>query len=110
VLFENYEREATLSKSPSKQAHDKRTRKLFEACWGSSARVENLDRRDWDRYISQRRTGCLRHDGDARKAKGVRDRVIEYDLRFLLAVCNWAETVRVKGRPMIERSPFRAPC
>jgi integrase len=33
--------------------------------------------------------------------------VIEFDLRFLLAVCNWAETVRVKGFPMLERNPFK---
>lgn len=107
TLFDNYEREVTPAKSPSTQAHDKRTRILFEKCWGGGALVENLDRRDWDRYIQQRRTGALRHAGDARTVSGVRNRVIEYDLRFLLAVCNWAETVRVKGRPMLERSPFR---
>jgi len=107
VLFENYEREVTPTKSASKQAHDKRTLKLFEKCWGSSISVKNLDRRDWDRFIQRRRSGELRHDGDDRKKKGVRERVIEYDLRFLLAVCNWAETVRVDGQPMLERNPFR---
>ena len=33
--------------------------------------------------------------------------MIEYDLRFFLAVCNWAETVRVKGEPLLDRNPFR---
>ena len=33
--------------------------------------------------------------------------MIEYDLRFLLAMCNWAETVRVKGVPLLERTPFK---
>jgi integrase len=33
--------------------------------------------------------------------------VIEYDLKYLLAVCNWAETVRVNGSPMLKRNPFR---
>lgn len=106
TLFDNYQREVTPTKSSGVQAHDKRTRKLFEACWGN-AKVKNLDRRDWDRFIQQRRTGALRTEGDSRKTKGVRDRVIEYDLRFLLAVCNWAETVRMNGVPMLERNPFK---
>lgn len=111
-LFDNYEREVTPTKAVTTQAHDRRTRTLFEKCWGASAVVKNLDRRDWDRYITQRRSGALRPEGRGAKAKekreaGVKNRQIEYDLRFLLAVCNWAETVRVKGVPMLERSPFR---
>jgi integrase len=107
TLFDNYEREVTPTKSASKQAHDKRTRKLFEGSWGSNSAVKNLDRRDWDRFIQQRRAGALHHGGDDRKVKGVRDRIVEYDLRFLLAVCNWAETVRVNGQQLLERNPFR---
>ena len=69
--------------------------------------MTNLDRRDWDRFVQRRRDGTLRPSGDQRKARGVRDRVIEYDLRFLMAVCNWAEMVRVHGEPLLERNPFR---
>jgi hypothetical protein len=107
ALFDNYEREVTPTKNTSKQAHDRRTRRLFETCWGAPAKVNNLDRRDWYRFIQQRRSGALRHAGDDRKKKGVRDRVIEYDLRFLRAVCNWAETVRVYGQPLLAQSPFK---
>ena len=106
ALFDNYEREVTPTKSASKQAHDRRARKLFEVCWGN-AKVKHLDRRDWDRFIQQRRIGALKPPGGHRKTKGVRDRVIEYDLRFLRAVCSWAETVKVEGQPLLERSPFR---
>lgn len=111
-LFENYEREVTPSKSVTTQAHDKRTRALFERCWGPDAKVKDLDRRDWERFIAQRRSGALRPAGRKAKATekreaGVKNRVIEYDLRFLMAVCNWAETVRVKGTPMLGRNPFR---
>ena len=99
------------SKGAKAQEHDKCARRLFEMCWGSGAVVKNLDRRDWDRFIVQRRSGALRPGRSAKtKAKqeaGVRDRAIEKDLRFLMAVCNWAEVVRVKGRPMLERNPFR---
>src|SRR5579884_1584379 len=107
ALFDNYEREVTPMKAPGTQKHDHCARQLFESCWGSGARVKNLDRRDWDRFIQQRRNGALRPSGGYRKTKGVRDRVIEYDLRFLLAVCNWAETVRVNGQPLLDRNPFR---
>lgn len=107
ALFDNYEREVTPTKSAGVQKHDKRARKLFEECWGAGPKVRNLDRRDWDRFIQRRRDGTLRPKGDQRKVKGVRDRVIEYDLRLLMAVCNWAETVRVNGQPLLERNPFR---
>ena len=107
ALFDNYEREMTPTKSVGKQAHDRSAAKLFVRCWGVTAKVPELDRRDWERFIKQRRSGELRPEGDCRKAVGVRDRVVEYDLRFLLAVCNWAETVRVNGKPMLERNPFK---
>jgi integrase len=113
ALFDNYEREVTPTKGDSAQTHDKRARKLFERCWGKDAIVRLLDRCDWDKFIQQRRSGELRPEGGKRKrsknakARPVRNRVIEQNLRFLLAVCNWAETVRVKGRPMLERNPFR---
>lgn len=106
ALFDRYECEVTASKSPAKQEHDRRTRALFENCWGGSAHVSELDRRDWDRWITQRRCGALRCPGDSRKKAGVRDRVVEYDLRFLMAVCNWACTVRERGRQLLERNPF----
>jgi integrase len=113
-LFDNYEREVTPTKGVSGQAHDRRARKLFEQCWGGDAVVKNLDRSDWDRFIKVRRTGELRPEGGKRpdnekksKARPVRNRVIEQNLRFLLAVCNWAETVRVNGLAMLERNPFR---
>lgn len=46
-------------------------------------------------------------EGDKPKLRPVRDRVVEYDLRFMRPVCNWAETVRVNGPPLLERSQFR---
>ncbi|HEV8496776.1 MAG TPA: tyrosine-type recombinase/integrase [Gemmatimonadaceae bacterium] len=57
--------------------------------------------------VSASIVGALKPDGGHRKTKGVRDRVIEYDLRFVLAACSWAETVRVNGTPMLERNPFK---
>ncbi len=104
-LFDNYEREVTPRKSEQKQQHDRAARALFEACWGPMALVKELDRRDWDRFIEER-SGRLRPAGRD-SVGGVRNRMIAYDLKFLMAACNWAEVVRVKGRPMLERNPFR---
>jgi integrase len=38
---------------------------------------------------------------------GVRDRQIEYDLRFVMAVCNWAVAVRESGQMLLAGNPFR---
>jgi integrase len=105
-LFDIYEREVTPFKSVGTQHHDRRARALFERCWGSATAMKNLDRRDWDRFIRQRRIGQLRPERGYHKG-GVRDRQIEYDLRFLLAVCNWALTVREQGQPLLTSNPFR---
>jgi integrase len=98
-LFETYETEVTPTKAPATQAHDRRALKLFRKCWGGSAVVSSLDRRDWDRFIQLRRTGAL-------TGYKARDGVIGQNLRLLLAVMHWAEAVRVKGKPMLERNPF----
>ena len=105
-LFDTYEREVTPFKSVGKQQHDRRTRRLFERCWGQASLVKNLDRRDWDRFIRLRRSGQLRPERGYHKGR-IGDRQLEYDLRFLLAVCNWALTVREDGRPLLTVHPFR---
>lgn len=105
TLFDMYEREVTPTKSPGKQAHDRRTRALFERCWGSTTKVKDLDRRDWDRFIVQRRSGALRPPGGYHSG-GVRDRQIELDLRFMLAVIHWGEGVRERGHVLVVRNPF----
>jgi integrase len=106
TLFDMYEREVTPFKSAGVQLHDRRARQLFEQCWGAAAQMKDLDRRDWDRFIRLRRSGQLR-PGQSYHQGGVGDRQIEYDLRFLLAVCNWALTVRVEGELLLATNPFR---
>jgi integrase len=105
-LFDMYEREVTPSKSVGAQKHDRRARALFERCWGTATVVKELDRRDWDRFIRLRRAGQLRPQHGPHKG-GARDRVIEEDLRFVIAVCNWALTVRENGEPLLTSNPFR---
>lgn len=105
-LFDMYEREVTPSKSMGAQKHDRCAQALFERCWGGASVVKALDRRDWDRFIRLRRAGQLKPEQGRHKG-GVRDRIIEQDLRFLIAVCNWALTVRENGEPLLTSNPFR---
>lgn len=105
-LFESYEREVTPSKSEGKQKHDRRCAGLFLRCFGDGRHPDSLTRREWDRFIQDRRSGKLRPEGS--KPRRVRDRVIAYDLSWLLAVLNWA-TMASDGRGgvLLERNPLR---
>lgn len=113
-LFDIYLREVTPAKGDSKRAHDVRTAALFKRCFGADRKVSTLNRRDWDRFIQERRGGVLRQAGRHRRKKkdgctaGVRDRQIAYDLKFLLSVLNWA-TLSGDGRgaPLLERNPLK---
>lgn len=112
-LFDIYLREVTPAKGESKRAHDRRTAQLFKRSFGASRKVSTLNRRDWDRFIQARRRGTLRPLGRKTQSKekreaGVRDRQIAYDLKFLLAVLNWA-TLSGDGRGgmLLERNPLK---
>ena len=77
--------------------------KMFLGCLGRGRRPATLSRRDWDRFIRARRAGEVGPSG-----RPVSDRTIEYDLRFLLAVLNWATRSRdEEGRLMLESNPLR---
>lgn len=122
-LFDRYDREVTPTKAESTQEHDRLSRWLLERCWGAHAKVRTIDRRDWDRFIQQRRSGALHPPPRAKSAapqqeapaakkvpakpRPVRDRTIAYDLQYVLAACNWALTVRERGQPLLERNPLK---
>ena len=107
ALFDNYGREVTPTKSTSKQGHDRRAMRLFLSFLGPSRKAATLDRRDWDGYVAWRSRGGDTRGGRA-KGRPVRPRVIEYDLRFLHAVLNWAVTVRdPAGSFLLDRNPLK---
>lgn len=92
ALFEIYEREVTPEKGRTSQKHDRAAAALFQRCWGAQCLVTQLGQIEWGRFIRARRCGALAGAG------AVGNRTIEYDLRFVLAVLNWA----VKGRLLRE--------
>ncbi len=107
TLFDNYLREVTPAKSAGKQRHDVRAAGLFLTCFGRDRKVVTLSRREWDRFIAERRRGALRPHGVA-EPRTVRDRQIAYDLRFLLACLNWATLAGDDaGGTLLERNPLK---
>ena len=106
MLIEIYLGEVTPKKSAGTQKHDKTTARLILRCFGRNRRPCDLHRRDWDRFISQRRTGELAPPGGP--PTGVGPRPVERELRWLLAVLNWATRSRDDGGSlMLERNPLR---
>jgi integrase len=107
TLFDIYGREVTPTKSPGTQQHDRACVAMFLQFLGAERDARSLNRRDWDRFIQARRAGTVAPAGKRIPAP-VRNRQIEYDLRWLLAVLNWATTARDDaGSSLLERNPLR---
>lgn len=110
TLFDIYLREVTPTKGDGKRAHDVRAATMFKQFFGGNRKASTLNRRDWDRFIHDRRRGAVRHGGrfGEKKSAGVRDRQIAYDLKFLMAVLNWATlSGDGHGALLLERNPLK---
>lgn len=108
TLFDIYVREVTPQKGRSARNHDERAVTLFETCWGRDRVVETLSRRDWDRFVQERRARGDRRKGAMAAGRPIGNRVIVQNLKFLLAVLHWAEVAGdVAGRRLIERNPLK---
>lgn len=111
-LFSLYLQEVTPEKSESKQEHDKRAARMFMDFFGPDAAVERIGvggqttteigRKRYAAFLKARREG---------KVKGfprpVGDRTIEYDVKFMLAVLNWATVEQEDGTILLQRNPWR---
>ncbi len=120
-LIDNYLREVTPSKSESKQLHDRRTGQLLLKFLGSDFQVKRLSRIEWDRFITDRRSGRLRHqnrqpregrDAKQRRAKRpvrlVGPAQVARDLCLLRAMLNWATMAKdARGEPLLVRNPLK---
>lgn len=107
-LFEMYEREITQQKGTAgTRQHDRTCAKMMLAFLGADTDPGKLSRTQWDRFIAARRTGIVR-PASVKKPRRVGERAIQYDLKYLSAVLNWA-TVASDGRggPLLERNPCR---
>ena len=103
TLFDIYGEEVTPTKVERVRHWDRTATRMFLDFLGRDRRPETLSQRDWDRFIRERRSGRVGPSG-----KPVANRMIECDLKFLLAVLNWAvKSKDEQGRPLLEANPLR---
>ena len=103
TLFDIYREEVTPTKADQSRQYDRAAMRMFLGFFGRDRRPETLSQRDWDRFIRERRAGRVGPSG-----RPVSDRMIEYDLRFLIAVLNWAAKSRdEKGKLLLDSNPLR---
>ena len=103
TLFDIYGEEVTPTKSRSSRKYDRAAMKMFLRFFGTRRKAATLSQRDWDRFIRARRAGTT---GGNRQPAG--DRTIQRDLKFLLAILNWAARSRdEEGRLLLESNPLR---
>ena len=102
-LFDIYEEEVTPTKAKRTQERDRVAMRMFLDFLGPHRRPETLSQRDWDRFIRERRAGRVGPSG-----KPVSNRMIECDLRFLVAILNWAARSRdEQGRLLSGSNPLK---
>ena len=103
TLFDIYGEEVTPTKAERSWKYDRAAMTMFLRFFGKHRKAATLSQRDWDRFIRARRAGTT---GGNRQPAG--DRTIQRDLKFLLAVLNWAARSRdEEGRLLLESNPLR---
>jgi integrase len=105
-LFEIYGEEVTPEKGERTRKHDKAASKMFERYFGADRVPATLNLLDWERFIRDRQAGRI---GPGEPPwKPVSARTVERDLRFLLAVMNWATMAGDgQGGVLLERNPLK---
>ena len=102
-LFDIYGEEVTPAKGTHSRGHDRAATHMFLLFFGRKRDPATLSQRDWDRFIRARRAGRTGPSG-----KPVSDRTVECDLKFLIAVLNWAARSRnEQGRLLLDSNPLR---
>ena len=103
TLFEIYGEEVTPTKAETSQRSDRAATRMFLRFFGRGRNPASLSQRDWDRFIRARRAGRVGPSG-----RPVSDRTIEHDLKFLIAVLNWAAKSRdERGTLLLASNPLR---
>jgi len=103
TLFDIYGEEVTPTKGRYSRGHDRAATRMFLRFFGRNRDPATLSQRDWDRFIRERRAGRIGPSG-----KPVSDRMVECDLKFLIAVLNWAARSRDdRGRLLLDRNPLK---
>ncbi|MYG34286.1 MAG: tyrosine-type recombinase/integrase, partial [Gemmatimonadetes bacterium] len=103
ALFDIYGEEVTPTKGVKTRGRDRYSTEMFLRFFGRDRDPATLSQRDWDRFIRARRAGRAGPSGQP-----VRNRTIDADLTFLMAVLNWAARSRDdRGRLLLDRNPLK---
>ena len=107
-LFDIYGEDESPEKAETTQQHDRAALEMFERYFGRDRQAASLTKRDWNRFISDRRGGRVAPAGST--TEGVRNRIIQQDLQLLKAVLNWAvdSGLLPEGNPFVGKR-FRLP-
>jgi integrase len=107
ALFAGYLTEVTPGKERTSRSHDARCAELFCRLFGADRKPRTLSRREWDRFIADRRAGRVAPKG-IELGKPVGARIVAYDLITLRAVLNWATMVSDgEGGLLLDRNPLK---
>ena len=102
-LLDIYREEVTPTKAETSQRSDRAATRMFLRFFGGDRRPETLSQRDWDRFIRARRAGRVGPSG-----RPVSDATLEHDLKFLIAVFNWAAKSKdERGRLLLDSNPLK---
>ena len=102
-LFDIYGEEVTPTKGERSRKYDQAASEMFLRFFGKDRKPATLSQRDWDRFIRARREGRCGLSG-----LPVSDRTVERNLRFLLAVLNWAARSRNEaGGLLLDSNPLK---
>ena len=103
TLFDIYGEEVMPTKGKRSRIHNRTAMRMFLGFLGRDRDPATLSQRDWDRFIRARRAGRVGPSGQP-----VSNRMVEYDLRFLIAIFNWAARSRdERGRPLLVSNPLK---
>ncbi len=110
-LFRLYLRHQTPEKAKPSRKNDERAAVMWLAFLGPQSEPSKLRPQEWQSFIRLRRSGaidargCAVPEGDR---SPVRDRTVEYDLKWLRAALNWGCRWRdQEGRPLLREDPAR---
>lgn len=107
ALFASYLTEVTPGKERTSRQYDARCAEMFCRIFGAERRPETLSRREWDRFIADRRAGRVAPKG-VELGKPVGNRIIAYDLLTLRAVLDWGTMAGDgEGGMLLERNPLK---
>ena len=79
---------------------------MFARYFGEKTLVVSLDEDDFQSFVEDRRNGVVA-PAKSRSGRSVRDRAIEYDLRYLSSVFRWATGKRDRsGEALLSTNPL----